>query len=173
MIIKNTHEIFTERLVLKRFNECDLEKYYDILKQEEVSKWLGTGKRKSYDDVKNIMQSFEQHWSQNNYGVWAVINKENDELIGHCGLKNIDNSTDIELLYAFKQSSWGHGYATESAKSVIEFAKNELKLLKLVAIVYPNNIKSCNVIEKLGFEYRGIQKHFGVDLSYYELDLNK
>ena len=75
MIIKNTHEIFTERLVLKRFNECDLEKYYDILKQEEVSKWLGTGKRKSYDDVKNIMQSFEQHWSQNNYGVWAVINK--------------------------------------------------------------------------------------------------
>lgn len=59
MIMKKTNEIFTKRLVLKRFSEYDLDKYYDILKQEEVSKWLGTGKRKSYDDVKNIMQSFE------------------------------------------------------------------------------------------------------------------
>ena len=46
------------------------------------------------------------------------------------------------------------------------------KLKRLVAIVYPNNNKSCNVIEKLGFQYKGEQEHFGVNLFYYELELD-
>lgn len=165
------NELHTKRLILRRFNKDDLNDYYNILKQEKVSRWLGSGKRKNFDDVKNIMESFENHWVKNNYGVWAVINKENNKLIGHCGVKNIDNTNDIELLYAFDSTSWGHGYATESAKAVIEFVKSQLKLSKLVALAYPDNEKSCNVIKKLGFKYKSEGKYFGVNLSYYELEL--
>ena len=173
MSIEKINEIHTKRLILRRFSRDDLNNYYNILKQEQVTKWLGTGKRRSYDDVKNMIEIIENHWIQNNYGVWAVINKEKNELIGHCGLKNIDNTNDVELLYAFDPTSWGNGYANESAKAVIEFAKTKTDLKKLVAIAYPNNRKSRNVIEKAGFQYKGMQEHFGANLSYYELDLYK
>lgn len=167
------NEIYTERLFLRRFNEADFESYYNILKQEEVCKWLGAGKRKNKEDVKNIMAAFQSHWDKNNYRVWAVINKENNELIGHCGLKPIDDISETELLYAFDPKSWGKGYATEAARAVIKFAQDELNLERLVAIAYPDNKRSCNVIEKLGFIYKGEQEHFNVNFSYYELELSK
>jgi ribosomal-protein-alanine N-acetyltransferase len=170
MNIEKYNEIYTKRLVLRRFIESDFENYYDILKQEEVSKWIGSGKIKSKDDVKNIMRNFESHWKKNNYGVWAVIKKENNELVGHCGLKPLEDIQEIELLYAFRPNSWGNGYATESARAVIRLALDELKLKHLIALVYPNNKRSCNVIEKLGFKYKGEQEHFGINLLYYELE---
>ena len=170
MNIEKYNEIYTKRLVLRRFIESDFENYYDILKQEEVSKWVGSGKIKSKDDVKNIMRNFESFWEKNNYGVWAVINKENNELVGHCGLKPLEDIQEIELLYAFRPNSWGNGYATESARAVIRLALDELKLKHLIALVYPNNKRSCNVIEKLGFKYKGEQEHFGINLLYYELE---
>ena len=173
MSIEKVNEIHTKRLILRRFSKDDLDNYYNILKQEQVNKWLGTGKRKSYDDVKNMIERIENSWIENDYGVYAVINKENNELIGHCGLNNIDNAKDVELLYAFDPASWGNGYATESAKAVIEFAKTKTDLKKLIAIAYPDNRKSRNVIEKAGFQYKGIQEYFGANLSYYELDLYK
>ena len=164
--------IYTERLILRRFSESDFENYYDILNQEEVSKWLGSGKRKSKEDVKNIMTSFQSDWDKNNYGVWAVIKKENNRLIGHCGLKHLKDIQEIELLYAFDPKFWGNGYAAESARAVIKFAQDELKFKRLVAGVYPNNNRSCNVIEKLGFKYKGERELFGVNLFYYELELD-
>lgn len=127
MNIEKNNEIYTERLILRRFNQSDFENYYDILKQEEVSKWLGARNRKS---------------------------KEDNKLIGHCGLKPLEDIQEIELLYAFDPKFWGNGYATESARTIIKFAQDELKLKRLVAIVYPSNDKSCNVIEKLGFQYK-------------------
>lgn len=172
MNIEKNNEIYTERLILRRFNQSDFENYYDILKQEEVTKWLGAGKRKSKEDVKNMMTTFQNHWDKNNYGVWAVIKKEDNRLIGHCGLKPLEDIQEIELLYAFDPKFWGNGYATESARTIIKVAQDELKLKRLVAIVYPNNNKSCNVIEKLGFQYKGEQEHFGVKLFYYELELD-
>lgn len=166
------NNIYTERLILRRFIQSDLEDYYNILNQEEVSKWLGSGKRISRDAVINSMRSIENFWNKNNYGIWAVINRETNELIGHCGLNPLKDIQKIELLYAFDKKAWGKGYATESAREIIKFAHDELKLNCLVAIAYPNNSRSCNVIEKLGFKYKGEQEHFGVNLSYYELELN-
>ncbi|GLC31706.1 hypothetical protein bsdE14_31160 [Clostridium omnivorum] len=56
---------------------------------------------------------------------------------------------------------------------IMRFAQDELNLKRLVAIAYPDNKRSCNVIEKLGFIYKGEQEHFNVNFSYYELELSK
>lgn len=56
---------------------------------------------------------------------------------------------------------------------IMRFAQDELNLKRLVAIAYPDNKRSCNVIEKLGFIYKGEQERFNVNFSYYELELSK
>ncbi|SFB03930.1 ribosomal-protein-alanine N-acetyltransferase [Clostridium frigidicarnis] len=61
--------------------------------------WLGIGKRKSPDDVKDMMKNFKKHWVENNYGVWAVINRDTNELIGHCGFNILEDTKETELLY--------------------------------------------------------------------------
>lgn len=173
MDYKKPKEIYTERLLLRRFHVDDLENYFNILNQEEVSKWLGSGKRISQDDAKRIMKNFEKHWVKNDYGVWAVINRQTNELIGQCGFNIFEDTNETELLYAFDPKFWGRGYATEASIAAIKFLSKNFKLNRLVALVYPKNDSSSNVIKKIGFEYKGIKEHFGVELFYYELNLEK
>jgi len=167
------NEIYTERLLLRKFKDDDFESYYDILKQEEVSMWLGNGKRKSQEDVKRVMKYFERHWTLNDYGVWAVINRETNELIGQCGFNILEDTKETELLYAFDSKFWGKGYATEASMAAIKFLSENFKLNPIVALAYPNNDRSSNVIKKIGFEYKGMAKHFGVELLYFQLNLDK
>ena len=169
MTSPNKYEIYTDRLILRQFKEEDYETYYNILNQEQVSVWLGDRKRKTKQDIINILENYERSWNKNNFGVFAVIEKESQQLIGHCGIRILGRSLDIELLYAFDPSFWGKGYATESANAVAKWAREELKLNGLVAIVYSDNEKSCNVLEKVGFRYKGIQNYFGSKLSLYEI----
>lgn len=53
--------------------------------QRDVTRWLGSGKDNTRENIKAVMNRFEKLWEENAYGVWGVITKENNELIGHCG----------------------------------------------------------------------------------------
>ena len=57
--------------------------------------------------------------------------------------------------------------------AAIEFLSENFKLNHVVALVYPNNNRSSNVIKKIGFKYKGMEEHFGVQLLYYKLNLDK
>lgn len=167
----NKDEVVTKRLILRRFQPGDYEDYCEMLTQKEVSKWLGNGKEFSREDVKRTMDAFERRWEQNGYGVWAVINKEDNKLIGQCGFLPIANSTEIELLYAFSSKCWGHGFASEAAEAAIAYAKEIYKWNSLVALAYNDNKSSINVLTKQGFKYIEDQEHFGVKLAYFNLTL--
>lgn len=158
--------INTDRLLLRQFCDDDLQAYYDVLSKDEVSMWLGTGRKIELDGVK---RGLEKHKVSMNTDlpVWAVDIKDTNLLIGHCGIQKLGE--EIELFYALNPNAWGKGYATEASKAVISFVKENTKLSKLVALVYPNNKKSINVLEKLGFCYVENQTHFGIVLPYYEL----
>ncbi len=163
-------ELFTERLYLRKLGESDLDNYHAIFGQEQVSMWLGSGKKIDRAIAQKILERFGHHWQQNNYGVYGVFSKEDDMLIGQCGLNKLQGTDATELLYAFDPGSWGKGYATESATAVVRFAREHLKLPGLAALAYPENKSSSRVLDKLGFCYVEMQEHFGASLAYYLLD---
>lgn len=168
----NKDEINSKRLLLRRLRPEDYEDYCEILMQREVTRWLGSGKDNTRENIKAVMNRFEKLWDENGYGVWGVVNKESNELIGHCGFLPIANSSDIELLYAFSPKSWGHGYATEAAEASVDHAKNYYKWNDIVALAYHDNTSSVKVLNKLGFKYIEDQEHFGAKLAYFKLNLN-
>jgi RimJ/RimL family protein N-acetyltransferase len=82
-----------------------------------------------------------------------VIHQERDELIGGIGI-HAEGSNGM-LGYCFARSAWGHGYATESGRTVLEFGFKSLRLHRIWACCDPDNAGSVRVLEKLGMRKEG------------------
>lgn len=170
--IKNC-DIYTERLYMRKLRNDDIDNYYEIMKKDEVGIWLGTSRGKTYDETKLLIDKFSKQWDEKGYGVWGVIEKQSGELLGHCGLSYLKETSEIEILYAFDPEFWGHGYATESAIMALEYAFKNAKLDRIIALAKPLNIRSSNVIKKIGLKIVGTKEYFGLKLICYEVYRNK
>ena len=64
-----------------------------------------------------------------------------------------DSLDDIDIGYGFLPDHAGLGYAYESAVAVVEYAKSELNLKRLVAITTSDNTRSIKLLERLGLTF--------------------
>ncbi|MCL2407507.1 MAG: GNAT family N-acetyltransferase [Defluviitaleaceae bacterium] len=155
--------ITTKRLVLRRFNEQDECAYADIMTKPSVYRYLGTGQGTSREMIGRMMTSWSGTFGHG-LGVYAVLEIAGNKLIGHCGVRGLPCGRK-EVLYAFDDSAWGKGYATESAKALLQHHTAR----PLIAVSYPENKASIGVIKKLGFSYTGQEEMFGVMLESFIL----
>lgn len=146
--------IETERLIIRPFEEKDIEPSYQMNLDKEVSKYTGDGGVVSYSEIdRRIRENVFGDYKKYGYGRMAVELKSTGEFIGFCGLKYLEDMNEVDLGYRFMSEHWGKGYATESSKAVLEYGFNELKLNRIIALVLPENKGSIHVLEKLGFEF--------------------
>ena len=81
---------------------------------------------------------------------------EGDQLIGTCGLLNIDSThCRAELGYGVSVGQWGRGIAREAARAILDWGFDELELRRVAASVDPDNTASICVLEALGFRHEG------------------
>lgn len=76
-----------------------------------------------------------------------------------------------EVGYRFMKQYWGKGIGTEAAKACVEFARRDLKISKLVALIIPENIGSIRVAEKIGMTRGPLINIYDVDAFQYEMML--
>jgi RimJ/RimL family protein N-acetyltransferase len=76
-------------------------------------------------------------------------------LIGMCGLDPLPDGA--ELGYWLGVPFWGHGYATEAARAVIDYGFGELGHQVLHSGARVSNPASRRVLEKCGFQWTGVQ----------------
>ena len=89
--------------------------------------------------------------------VFAVVSKEDVQLIGTVGLREIDaEHSQAEIGFWIGVPSWGRGYATEAARRVVRYAFQELKLNRVYAHHMVRNPASGRVLEKLGMKREGL-----------------
>ncbi|MBL7882505.1 MAG: GNAT family N-acetyltransferase [Bacteroidia bacterium] len=143
----------TERLYLREFSIEDVQLLIDLNADEEVTRYTGDGPVKDLEEAKRILTDIIFPQYKNNIGRWAVHLKSSNEFIGWCGLKDIQEDNEVDLGYRFFKKHWGKGYATESAKAVLEYGVNKLKLKNIIARAAKENTASIHVIKKLGMTY--------------------
>ncbi|MGH7316820.1 MAG: GNAT family N-acetyltransferase [Candidatus Rokuibacteriota bacterium] len=80
-----------------------------------------------------------------------------------------DTNADVEVAYRLVRSAWGRGIATEAARALVAYALGPLALPRVVAVTYPENRASQRVLDKLGFERRGLRDYKGVEATYHVL----
>ena len=109
------------------------------------------------------------HFEERGIGFLAVIEKETNEFAGWAGLWVLKETSEIEVGYGLRKASWGKGYATEAAERILQYGFEDLRLDKIVAVAYPENEASINVMKKLGMSHVGIGRFYDNDLVQYAI----
>lgn len=166
--------IETARLLLRPFTLDDEAAYYEVvLSDPDVMRYLPSGVPLPKDRTLPILQRFMDYWTLHGFGLWAVVHKIDDRLIGHCGLQLIPDTTDVEVAYALAKPYWGIGLAPEAAQAALRFGFEHLKLDQIVAVAMPENAASQRVMVKIGMTYQKIAHVYGGELPYYTIARNE
>lgn len=159
----------TERLYLREICQADIESLCKILQDEETM-YAYEGAF-SDQEVQEWLDRQIARYRKWNFGLWAVILKETDEMIGQCGLTMQpwkDNEV-LEIGYLFQRAYWHKGYAFESAKACKKYAFEVLDAQEVCSIIRDTNIASQNVAIRNGMVLTDSwTKHYkGVDMPHY------
>jgi ribosomal-protein-alanine N-acetyltransferase len=162
----------TSRLTLRPFTEDDAAAHAALYADPGVTRYLPGGPFAPDAVAARSARSrarFTEHWAEHGWGVWAVVERTTGELIGHCGLNHMPESTDIEVLYALARATWGRGLATEAAEAALAHGFGPVGLPRIIAVTKPENVASRRVMERLGMAYEGERDAFGMHLACYAL----
>ena len=89
-------------------------------------------------------------WYLRGHGPFTVVTKDNGETVGFVGIFHDYGDPFCEAGWIMTEAGEGHGYATEAAKAVLTFAKEELGMKSLASFIDASNTGSIRVAEKLG-----------------------
>lgn len=135
--------IETDRLLLRRFCEEDLQDLYEYLSDEAVV-WFEPYKPMDMNEVKDNLD-----WRISTEEMIAVELKSSHKMIGNVYLGKRDFDA-LELGYVFNRHYWGHGYAVESCDALIRKAFSE-GVHRIYAECDPCNTASWKLLERLNF----------------------
>jgi RimJ/RimL family protein N-acetyltransferase len=163
--------IETKRFTLRMFTQDDFEAYYErIFSARSVMRFLsGSGEPRTREESMLSFARFISPERDARDRVWAVVERDSNEVIGHGILQRLDMSDLIEVGYALGERWWGAGIATEASKALIEYGFTRTPLELIVGVAKPENAASRRVLEKSGLTYAGMRHYYKLDLAYYEL----
>jgi ribosomal-protein-alanine N-acetyltransferase len=160
----------TERLAFRSWKREDLSLAERLWGDAEVTRFLGG----PYTHEEAVARVERELANAASHGVqyWQLFTREGDAFAGCCGLKPYQGDA-LEIGFQLLPGFWGHGYASEAARAVMAFARDELRASALYAGHHPGNEASARLLRKLGFTCIG--SHFfartALDHPWYELHL--
>ncbi len=165
--------ISTERLYLKELEERHFENIYSLVSNEKVQRYFPSILTRG--EAREFFDKIQNKYREDGHCFLAVIRKRDNIFVGICGLlkQKIEGKTEIEIGYRFLSEFWGNGYATESAKGCLEYAKEKQIAQRLIILSVPENIPSIRVAKRIGFSYRGSTLFHGLDHHIYSREIKK
>ncbi len=140
-------EFETIRLRLRPFIADDLDHLHHLWINPDVRRYLWDDLEISRDRAAGEIVKSSESLRSRGFGFWALILKDDETLIGFCGLRVFADPADIELLYGIAPSHWGQGLATEAAAAVLNYGFQACRLPKIYAGADAPNRASFRVIE--------------------------
>lgn len=151
-----TIRIETPRLVLRPWQETDLEDFYEYASVDGVGQMAGWQPHESKEKTRQILDMFIRKKK-----VLALELKDSGKVIGSLGLEEMETDpVEGELLgreigYVLSKDYWGQGLMPEAVKAVIDYGFQALGLDYLTCAHFKWNHQSQRVIDKCGFRYWG------------------
>jgi RimJ/RimL family protein N-acetyltransferase len=146
----------TERLILREFRSEDLDAHAATLGDEEVMRHIG-GKPVNREDSWRRLMSGVGMWSLVGMGPWAVEQKSDGRMIGHCGFFQFNREMEPLILgepemgWIFDRSVHGQGIAFEACSAALDWAEREIRAESYPAIIDLENAASMKLAGRLGF----------------------
>ena len=143
------HLLSTERLVLRPVTTDDHAAVLAHWTQPDVRRFLFDGAALSGVEAAETIDESIGDFAARGFGVWLIELGSAAGLIGTAGLRPL-GSSGLEIFYSLAPGAWGHGYATEAARAVVEYGLGPLGLPEVLAEVDEGNAASVAVVKRLG-----------------------
>ena len=139
----------TERLVLRRFTEADVDHLVVLHNDPKVMRFLTGGKPVPRHQVE---REYRDHFAGPGY--WAAVERATGEFLGWFAFHPTPDRDpgEFELGYRLRTAAWGKGYATEGSRALIRTGFTELGARRVWAQTMAVNLASRRVMEKAGLE---------------------
>lgn len=152
----STPTVRTERLRLRPFRDNDADALFalqsnaHVLRYWDSPPWTDPGRAERF--IHKCRQMADE-----GTGVRLAIDREPDRaFLGWCTLSRWNpDFRSAALGYCLSDTAWGHGYATEGAAALLQWAFDTLDLNRVQAETDTRNLASARVLEKLGFVREG------------------
>jgi len=151
----------TERLVLRDKHAGDFDFIASLFADPQVMRFIGDGSTFAREETEARFFRVLAIESAPGHERWdafkLVERKEDGAPLGQAGMLRceIDGKPEVEIGWWLAPFAWGHGYATEAALALRDYAFRELGLAHLSIVLYPQNEKSVAVARRIGGEYAG------------------
>jgi len=144
----------TERLTLRPITLEDAPLVLAVMNDPDFVRYVSDrGLRTPADAARYITEKMLPGFEQNGFGMCAVRLKESGMPIGTCGIFKRNRGDDAEIGFAFLPNFRGRGFALEAAAAVMNYARDVLKLTRIIAATKPINAESIKLLEKLGMRF--------------------
>lgn len=145
----------TKRLIIRELATEDIKEIYAMYEDPDVRRFIP-----DIDDYLDVEMEKQAAYIRNvysfyGYGIWGVYSKTSKKLIGKCGIENqmVDGKEEITLSYLLDSKYWGYGYAIECCKAVFAYAKSQLDITRIVAVIDSKNTRSINTAKNLDMTF--------------------
>lgn len=90
------------------------------------------------------------HWDEHGFGIWILREADGGRIVGRAGLRHrlVNETAEVELVYALLPEYWGRGLATEAARACVTIGREWMGLPSIVALIHPDHVASRRVTEK-------------------------
>lgn len=149
MIIK------TERLILRQWNEEDLDLFANLNADPRVMEYYPTVLTRKESD--QLVECLQKKIGETGWGLWAVSVPGVAEFIGYIGLAeptfDAHFTPAVEVGWRLAYPYWGKGYATEGALACLKYGFETLFLKEIVSFTAVQNMRSRAVMERIGMHH--------------------
>jgi len=143
----------TERLFVRETTVEDVDSFYRIYEDPSVTAYMENLFADRDEEIAYTENYIETVYAFYGYGMWTVLEKDGGAVVGRAGISWREGYQLPELGFVIGVPWQGRGYAFEVCGAILHYAREELEMTRVQALVRPGNEKSLRLCEKLGFVY--------------------
>lgn len=127
------------------------------------------GEEVSREATAGVISDSAAYFESRGLGLFAMVLKGRDEVIGFSGFWRFEGRLDFELAYGLAPALWGKGLATEAARAAIRYGFEKLGLKRIAASADTPNSASLRVMRKAGMRYEKREVYEDRDTTCYAI----
>lgn len=138
-----------------------------VLSDAETMRWYP--RTYTADEVRQWIERQIPRY-RDGYGLLGMVERQTGRLIGDCGpvWQEVEGTAELEIGYHVNRERWKRGFATEAARTVMEYAFRRFDVDRLISLIRPENIASRRVAEKNGLTMDRVVFWRGYDHCVYQ-----
>jgi RimJ/RimL family protein N-acetyltransferase len=162
-----------ERIILRPLKISDAKDIYTNIQDRKIAEnTLRIPWPYRLKDAINFIKNSQKSLKKRKGFIFGIEFKEKKEVVGVISLENVDfEHRHAEVGYWLGKKYRGKGIMTEAGKLVLNFAFEKLKLHRVDAGVFSDNLISQKVLKKLGFKKEGVRRHWRLKFGRWKDDV--